>query len=72
MSGHGANLIFFNKKKSWTSRTLTNLPPPTSSKISYLPEPPTPHRPPSPPLKMDAICVSPLSKSQVLSLPPTI
>ena len=29
MSGHGANLIFFDKKnKNWTSRTLTNPHPP--------------------------------------------
>ena len=40
MSGHGANLVFFNKKnKAWTSRTLTNPPPPMSDNISLLPNP---------------------------------
>ena len=43
MSGHGANLIFFNKKnKDWTSRTLTYPPPPTSDSISFLLTPLTP------------------------------
>ena len=40
MSGHGANPIFFDKKKKdWTSRTLANPPPPTSDNISFLPSP---------------------------------
>ena len=46
MSGHGANPIFFNKKKNkdWTSKTLANPHPPTSDNISFLPylQPPTP------------------------------
>ena len=54
MSGHDANPIFFNiKNKDWTSRTLANLPPPTSDNISFLPYPP-PH------FKVDVICVSPI------------
>ena len=43
------------KKKDWTSRTLTNPPPPTSNNILFLPYLPTP-------LKVDVICVSPLTK----------
>ena len=55
MSGHSANLVFFNKKnKNWTSRTLANPPPPTSDNISFLSYPTT--RPP--PLKVNVICVS--------------
>ena len=47
MSGHGANLIFFNKKnKDWTSRALANPHPPTSDNISFLPYPSPP--PPTP------------------------
>ena len=42
MSDHGANPIFFNKKKKdWTSRTLAIPPPSTSDNISFLPYPPT-------------------------------
>ena len=57
LSGHGANPIFLNekKKKDWTSRTLTNPPLPTSNNILFLPYLPTP-------LKVDVICVSPLTK----------
>ena len=55
MSGHSANLVFFNKKnKNWTSRTLANPPPPTSDNISFLSYPTT-H---PPPLKVNVICVS--------------
>ena len=39
ISGHGANPIFFNKKKDWTSRTLATLHPPTFNNISVLPYP---------------------------------
>ena len=39
MSSHGANPILFNEKnKDWTSRTLANPQPRTSDKIS------SPHR----------------------------
>ena len=56
MSGHGANLIFFNKKnKDWTSRALANPHPPTSDNISFLPS----LVPPSS-LKVNVICVPPL------------
>ena len=40
------------KKKIWTSRTLANLPPPTSDNILFLPCPY-----PTPLLKVDVICV---------------
>ena len=40
MSGHGANLIFFDKKnKDLTSRTLADLRTPTFDNISFLPYP---------------------------------
>ena len=58
MSGHGANLIFFNKKnKDQTYRTVANAPPqPTTyDNTSLLPYPPP--LPPTP--KEDVICVSP-------------
>ena len=55
ISGHGANLIFFDKKnKDWTSRKLA-----TSDNISFLP-----YHPPLPAptlLKVDVISVSPLN-----------
>ena len=35
MSDHGANPIFFDEKKDWTSRYYP--PPPTSNNISFLP-----------------------------------
>ena len=60
MSVHGANPIFFNKKnKDWTSRTLANQPPhpPTSDSLT--------HPPPPPLLKLDVICVSPLTLTLV-------
>ena len=54
MSGHGANPIFFIKNnKDWTSRTLDN-PHPLRPIISHFCLT-FPH-----PLKVDAICVSPL------------
>ena len=66
MSGHGVNPIFNNKKKKVGRREHSLTPhTPTSDNISFFPYP-LPH------LKMDVICVSPLSKGQVLSLPPTI
>ena len=56
MSGHGANPILFNNKKTdWTPKTLTKHPHPTSDNISFLPDLSPPH-----PLKVDVICVSPL------------
>ena len=37
MSGRGANPILLNEKnKDWTSRSLTNPPPPTSDNILFL------------------------------------
>ena len=55
MSGHGANLIFFDKKnKDLTSRTLADPHTPTFDNISFLPYP-------HPPLKVNVICLSPLS-----------
>ena len=52
---HGTNSIFFNNKnKDWTSRTLATLPPlHTLNSISFLPIL-------QPPLKVDAIYLSPL------------
>ena len=48
MSGHCANPIFFNKKKDWTSRTLTITPPhplhPLTSYFALTPTP-SPHLP---------------------------
>ena len=59
MSGHGANPIFFNKKKGWTSRALANLPPPTSNNISFL------SYPTLPPLPEDGchMCITPKQRS---------
>ena len=59
MSGHGANLIFFNKKnKDWTSRALANPHLPTSDNISfYL----TPHPHSPPPSAWTFISVSPFN-----------
>ena len=39
MSGHGADPIFFNKKKyeDWTSRALANPQPHTTENILFLP-----------------------------------
>ena len=69
MPGHSPNPIFFNKKKDWTSRTLANPQPVTSDNISFLPNPPPPPPPPPPPsLKVEVICVSPLT----LSIDPSI
>ena len=47
MLGHGANPIFFDKKKDWTSRTLPNPPTPYVwyHLIFVLPPPPTPLHP---------------------------
>ena len=56
MSNHGANPIFFNKKnKDWTSRTLANPPPPLRPIASHF------CLNPPPPLKVDVICVSPIT-----------
>ena len=53
MSGHGGNPIFFNKKRKIGRPEHSLTPhPPTSDNISFLPYP-------SPPLKVDVICVSP-------------
>ena len=53
MPGHATNPIFFNKKnKDWTSRTPANPHPSTPNNISFFPYP---H------LKVDVICVSPLT-----------
>ena len=35
MPGHDANPIFFDKKRDWTSRTLSYPTPPTSDNISF-------------------------------------
>ena len=54
MSGHGANPIFFNKKiKIGRPEHLPTFHPSTSDNISLLLYP-------SPPFKVDVICVSPL------------
>ena len=59
MSGHGANPIFFNKKIKIGRPEHSLTPhPPTSNNISFLPYPP-PY-----PVKVDVICVSPLSLFQ--------
>ena len=71
MSGHGANPIFFNKKKKdWTSRTFANPPLPTSDNISFLPYPPTPPPPPplSPHTKWTSYVYHPLRSSGPLDL----
>ena len=60
MSGHGANPIFFNKKiKIGRPENSLTPHPPTSNNISFLPYPPPPY-----PVKVDVICVSPLSLFQ--------
>ena len=58
MSGHGANPIFFNKKIKIGRPEHSLTPhPPMSNNISFLPYPPYP-------VKVDVICVSPLSLFQ--------
>ena len=59
MSGQGANPIFFNKKnKDWTSKTRVtpHLLRPITSYFCLTPPPP-----PQLPLRVDVICVSPLT-----------
>ena len=68
MSGQGPNPIFFNKKiKIGRPEHLLTPQPPASDNPSCLSYPPPP-----PPLKVDVICVSPLSiyflKSQAQAL----
>ena len=59
MSGHGANPIFFNKKIEIGRPEHSLTPPhPTSDNILFSPYPP----PPTPLLKVDVICVSPLKQ----------
>ena len=58
MSGHGANAILFDKKnKDWMSKTLAT-PHALCLIASHFCHPPTPY-----PIKVDLICVSPLSRS---------
>ena len=69
MSSHDPNPIFFNNKKKKTGRPEYLLTPhplhPITSHFCITPPPP-PHSPPPtpphplPPLKVDAMCVSPL------------
>ena len=55
VSGHGANLIFFNKEsKEWTSRTLAGPPAPTFPPISFLLYPT-----PTPPQSGRHMCITP-------------
>ena len=56
--GHGANTIFFNKKiKMGRPEDLVTPHPSTPNNISFLPYSPTP------PLEVDVICVSPLTRT---------
>ena len=56
MSGHGANPILFNNKKTdWTPKTLTKPPHPTSDNISFLPD----LSPPHPPQSGRHMCITP-------------
>ena len=56
MSDHDLNPIFYNKKnKDWTSRTFANSPFSTSDNIPFL------SYSLDPILKVDVICVSPLT-----------
>ena len=60
MSGHGTNLVFFNKKKKdWTLRTHANPAPPIFDNISFLPYPATP-------IKEEGICALPLMRGEVI------